>query len=89
MGTFDKAFLEVPPEVLATSMKAHQKCFSLRAAETSSPTDSYLIANLAAKDGGKAIVAGNERVIAARLADAKFFFDQDRKVGARRAACRS
>ena len=40
-----------------------------------------LIANLAAKDGGKAIVAGNERVIAARLADAKFFFDQDRNVG--------
>jgi glycyl-tRNA synthetase beta chain len=78
MGTFDKAFLEVPPEVLATSMKAHQKCFSLRDGDKLA-NRFILIANLAAKDGGKAIVAGNERVIAARLADAKFFFDQDRK----------
>jgi glycyl-tRNA synthetase beta chain len=79
MGSFDKAFLEVPPEVLATSMKAHQKCFSLRKGDK--PANRFiLVANLAAKDGGKAIVAGNERVIAARLADAKFFFDRDRKV---------
>ena len=66
MGAFDEDFLSVPPEVLATSMKAHQKCFSVRNRETSSPTDSYLVANLEAEDGGKAIVAGNERVIAAR-----------------------
>ena len=79
MGTFDEAFLEVPPEVLATSMKAHQKCFSLRKGDKLA-NRFILIANLEAKDGGKAIVAGNERVIAARLADAKFFFDQDRKV---------
>jgi len=79
MGSFDKAFLEVPPEVLATSMKAHQKCFSLRKADKLA-NRFILIANLKAKDGGKAIVAGNERVIAARLADAKFFFDHDRKV---------
>ena len=79
MGTFDQAFLEVPPEVLATSMKAHQKCFSLRQGDKLA-NRFILIANLKAKDGGKAIVAGNERVIAARLADAKFFFDQDRKV---------
>jgi glycyl-tRNA synthetase beta chain len=79
MGSFDQAFLEVPPEVLATSMKAHQKCFSLRQRDKLA-NRFILIANLKAKDGGKAIVAGNERVIAARLADAKFFFDQDRKV---------
>ena len=79
IGTFDQAFLEVPAEVLATSMKAHQKCFSLRKGDKLA-NRFILIANLKAKDGGKAIVAGNERVIAARLADAKFFFDQDRKV---------
>jgi glycyl-tRNA synthetase beta chain len=79
MGSFDQDFLSVPPEVLATSMKAHQKCFSLRKGGKLA-NRFILVANLNAKDGGKAIVAGNERVIAARLADAKFFFDQDRKV---------
>jgi glycyl-tRNA synthetase beta chain len=79
MGSFDQAFLEVPPEVLATAMKAHQKCFSLRKGDKLA-NRFILIANLKAKDGGNAIVAGNERVIAARLADAKFFFDQDRRV---------
>jgi glycyl-tRNA synthetase beta chain len=81
MGSFDESFLEVPPEVLTTSMKAHQKCFSLREKGGELANRFILIANLEADDGGKAIVAGNERVIAARLADAKFFFDQDRKVG--------
>ena len=80
IGSFDQAFLEVPAEVLATSMKAHQKCFSLRQGDKLA-NRFILIANLKAGDGGEAIVAGNERVIAARLADAKFFFDQDRKVG--------
>ena len=79
IGSFDQAFLEVPAEVLATSMKAHQKCFSLRKGDKLA-NRFILIANLKAKDGGKAIVEGSERVIAARLADAKFFFDQDRKV---------
>jgi glycyl-tRNA synthetase beta chain len=66
--------------VLATSMKSHQKCFSLRRGKEL--TNRFiLVANLQAKDGGKAIVAGNARVIAARLSDAKFFFDQDRDVG--------
>ena len=82
MGAFDEDFLSVPPEVLATSMKAHQKCFSLRDKKGGALANRFiLVANLEAKDGGKAIVAGNERVIRARLADAKFFFDQDRKVG--------
>ena len=79
MGSFDESFLDVPGEVLATSMKAHQKCFSLRRGERLA-NRFILVANLEAKDRGKAIVAGNERVIAARLADAKFFFDHDRKV---------
>ena len=79
MGAFDEDFLSVPPEVLATSMKAHQKCFSLRKGEKLA-NRFILVANLEAEDGGKAIVAGNERVIAARLSDAKFFFEQDRKV---------
>jgi glycyl-tRNA synthetase beta chain len=80
MGSFDESFLEVPAEVLATSMKSHQKCFSLRRGEELA-NRFILVANLEAKDGGKAIVAGNARVIAARLSDAKFFFDQDRDVG--------
>ncbi len=79
MGSFDEAFLSVPPEVLATSMKAHQKCFSVRKGEKLA-NRFILVANLKAADGGHAIVSGNERVIAARLSDAKFFFDQDRKV---------
>ncbi len=80
MGKFDQEFLAVPPEVLATSMKAHQKCFSLRGRDELA-NRFILVANLEAEDGGKAIVEGNERVIRARLADASFFFEQDRKVG--------
>jgi glycyl-tRNA synthetase beta chain len=79
MGSFDESFLAVPPEVLATAMKAHQKCFSLRRGRELA-NRFILVANLQAKDGGEAIIAGNERVIAARLSDAKFFFDQDRNV---------
>jgi glycyl-tRNA synthetase beta chain len=80
LGLFDEEFLSVPPEVLATSMKTHQKCFSLRKKEGALANRFIVVANLEAHDKGKAIVAGNERVIRARLADAKFFFDQDRKV---------
>src|SRR5262245_10667931 len=79
IGAFDEEFLSVPAEVLATSMKAHQKCFSLRKGEKLA-NRFIMVANLKAEDGGEAIVAGNERVIRARLADAKFFFEQDRKV---------
>ena len=79
IGGFDAGFLSVPAEVLATAMKAHQKCFSLRQGDKLA-NRFVMVANLKAKDGGKAIVAGNERVIRARLADAKFFFEQDRKV---------
>lgn len=79
MGSFDAGFLDVPPEVLSTSMKAHQKCLSLKRGDKLA-NRFIMVANLEAKDGGKAIAAGNERVIRARLSDAKFFFDHDRKV---------
>ena len=81
MGSFDESFLAVPPEVIATSIKNHQKCFALRDAKTGMLANRYLmVANLVARDGGKMIVEGNDKVIAARLSDAKFFWDQDRKV---------
>ena len=81
MGSFDESFLSVPPEVIATSIKNHQKCFALRNANSGKLANLYLmVSNLVAKDGGKTIIAGNNKVIAARLSDAKFFWDQDRKV---------
>ena len=80
MGTFDKAFLEVPAEVLTTSMKTHQKCFSLRETRSKKLANKFLlVSNLVAKDGGAEIVSGNEKVIRARLSDAKFFWEQDLK----------
>ena len=78
MGEFDKTFLDVPAECLTSSMKTHQKCFSLRHGKKLA-NHFLLVANLKAKDGGKEIVAGNEKVIAARLSDAKFFWEQDLK----------
>ncbi len=80
IGTFDEAFLEVPAECLITSMKAHQKCFSLRDPKTGRLANRFLaVTNLIAADDGAQIVAGNEKVIRARLADAKFFWEQDLK----------
>ena len=80
MGAFDEAFLGVPPEVIITSIKNHQKCFALRDGKTGKLANRYLlVSNMLAADGGKTIVAGNNKVIAARLSDAKFFWDQDRK----------
>ena len=80
IGTFDEAFLAVPGECLTTSMKTHQKCFSLRDPKTKKLANRFLmVANLIAKDGGEQITSGNEKVIRARLSDAKFFWDQDLK----------
>ena len=79
MGTFDNEFLSVPAECLMTAMKAHQKCFSLRDAKTKKLANKFiLVSNLTATDGGEQIVSGNEKVIRARLSDAKFFWDQDK-----------
>ena len=80
MGSFDAAFLAIPPEIVRATIRNNQKCFVLRDSQTSRLADKFiLVANIEAADGGKAIVAGNERVIRARLADAKFFYDSDLK----------
>jgi glycyl-tRNA synthetase beta chain len=80
IGSFKPAYLEVPQEILITSMKEHQGFFSLTHKETGKLVPHFItVANNRAKDMGL-IREGNERVLAARLADAKFFFDEDRKV---------
>ncbi len=80
MGEFDKAFLAVPSECLMTSMKQHQKCFSLRDTKSKKLANRFfLVSNLTATDGGEHIISGNEKVIRARLSDAKFFWEQDLK----------
>jgi glycyl-tRNA synthetase beta chain len=82
MGTFDETFLKVPAEVLTSTMRSNQKYFSLRSKKDGKFLNHFIvIANLDAKDGGKAIISGNQRVLAARLSDAKFFWEQDMKVG--------
>jgi glycyl-tRNA synthetase beta chain len=80
MGSFDAAFLAIPGEVIRATIRNNQKCFVLRDPETAKLTDKFiLVANEEASDSGAAIVAGNERVIRARLADAKFFYEHDLK----------
>ncbi len=78
VGRIDDAFMDVPAEALSTSMRAHQKYFSLLRADGSLAPRFAVVANMDPADGGVQIVAGNERVLRARLADAKFFWDQDR-----------
>lgn len=81
MGRIDDEFMAVPAEVLTSTMRANQKYFALRDPATGAMAPRFLtVANLVAKDGGAAIAAGNERVLRARLSDAKFFWDQDLKV---------
>jgi glycyl-tRNA synthetase beta chain len=80
MGSFDKAYLSIPEEVIRATIRNNQKCFVLRDAQTARLTNKFiLVANEEASDGGKAIIAGNERVIRARLSDAKFFYETDLK----------
>ena len=80
MGSFDEKFLRIPEEVIRATIRNNQKCFVLRDAAHASLVDKFiLVANTEAEDGGKAIVAGNERVIRARLSDAKFFYETDLK----------
>src|SRR5262249_9394156 len=80
IGSFDEAFLTVPAECLASSIRLHQKCFSLKHPRSGRLARKFLrVSNLQAQHGGKQIGAGNERVIRARLADAKFFWEQDLK----------
>lgn len=79
MGSIDAEFMEVPPEVLTTTMRINQKYFTVLNADGTLAPNFIVVANQMATDGGEAIVAGNERVLRARLSDAKFFWDQDRK----------
>jgi glycyl-tRNA synthetase beta chain len=80
MGAFDEAFLQFPEEVIRATIRNNQKCFVLRDAAHAKLVNKFLlVANLEAEDGGRTIVAGNERVIRARLSDARFFYQTDLK----------
>lgn len=78
-GRIDDDFMNVPKEVLITSMKTHQKYFSLLTQDGQLAPWFIVVSNIKAPDGGKEIIAGNERVLRARLSDARFFWDEDRK----------
>ncbi|HEX3936705.1 MAG TPA: glycine--tRNA ligase subunit beta [Xanthobacteraceae bacterium] len=81
MGSFDQSFLQIPEEVIRATIRANQKCFVLRDAAHAKLVDKFiLVSNMDAADGGAAIVAGNERVIRARLSDARFFYQTDLKM---------
>ena len=77
MGEFEAEFLAIPPEVIRATIRANQKCFVLRDAEGRLANRFLLVSNLIASDGGKAIAAGNGRVVRARLADARHFWATD------------
>ena len=80
MGSFDQDFLSLPGEVIRSTIRNNQKCFVVRNAQTGFLVPKFiLVANIDASDGGEAVVAGNERVIRARLSDAQFFYETDRK----------
>src|SRR6188472_2093859 len=80
MGSFDKEFLSIPGEVIRATIRNNQKCFVVSDPKTGKLTNKFILtANIEASDGGKAIIAGNERVIRARLSDAKFFYETDLK----------
>jgi glycyl-tRNA synthetase beta chain len=85
LGRMDPAFLDLPGEIVRLSMRTHQKYFAVRAASGKAGAAASLaphfivVANIEAKDGGKAIAAGNARVLSARLNDARFFWDTDKR----------
>src|SRR5206468_10930381 len=76
----EEEFLAIPSEVIRATIRNNQKCFVLRNPKTGKLINRFiLVSNTEAKDGGKAVIAGNERVIRARLSDAKFFYETDLK----------
>jgi len=80
MGSFEPEYLAIPEEVIRATIRNNQKCFVVRDAKTGKLTNKFVLtANIEAPDGGKTIVAGNERVIRPRLSDAKFFYETDLK----------
>jgi glycyl-tRNA synthetase beta chain len=80
LGSFDPEYLDVPEEVIQLTARINQKYFVMRDGKEKLAPRFVCVANIDAKDGGVAIVAGNERVLAARLSDARFFWEQDLKV---------
>jgi glycyl-tRNA synthetase beta chain len=80
MGSFDAEYLSIPSEVIRATIRNNQKCFVVRQGRGEALAPKFILtANIEASDGGKAIIAGNERVIRARLSDAKFFYESDLK----------
>ncbi|WP_309092050.1 glycine--tRNA ligase subunit beta [Phenylobacterium sp.] len=80
LGDMDPAFLDLPPEVIRTSMRVHQRYFAVRDPRTGKLAPHFLtVANIQAKDGGEIIARGNAKVLSARLSDARFFWNEDRK----------
>lgn len=80
MGSFEQEYLAIPDEVIRATIRNNQKCFVVKDAKTGKLTNRFVLtANIEAADGGKTIVAGNERVIRPRLSDAKFFYETDLK----------
>jgi glycyl-tRNA synthetase beta chain len=80
MGSFDREFLSIPGEVIRATIRNNMKCFVVNDPKTGKLTNKFVLtANIEASDGGQAVVAGNERVIRARLSDAKFFYETDLK----------
>lgn len=81
MGSFEQEYLAIPGEVIRATIRNNQKCFVVKDAKTGELTNKFVLtANIEAPDGGKTIVAGNERVIRPRLSDAKFFYETDLKI---------
>src|SRR5204862_3497174 len=81
LGDMDPVFLDLPPEVIRTSMRVHQRYFAVRDPKTGKLAPHFIaVANIDAVDGGKTIALGNAKVLRARLSDARFFYDEDRKV---------
>lgn len=82
LGEMDPAFLELPPEVIQLSMRTHQKYFAVRDPKSGKLAPNFVVvANIDAADGGKAIAAGNRKVLSARLEDGRFFWENDKKLG--------
>jgi glycyl-tRNA synthetase beta chain len=79
IGAIDPSFMDLPPEVMQVSMRVNQKYFTLRHADGLGAPHFAFVSNVGAVDGGDAVVAGNERVLRARFADARHFWDQDRR----------
>jgi len=79
LGRIDAGFMDLPPEVMRTTMRVNQRYFSMCTPDGRAAPHFAIVSNIIPQDGGAAIVAGNERVLRARLSDARFFWDQDRK----------